>query len=67
MGAMSDLIDGYIRSGLISDPMKCFRRCECCSQKFHPGDLIEVDELNSAGEHETFEICGDCQNKSETE
>lgn len=64
---MSDLIDGYTRSGLISDPTKCFRFCEWCQEKFHPAELTEVEVEDLAGVRETVEVCEPCLNPDESE
>ena len=46
---MSDLIDGYIKSGLVSDDYtRNFVECEECLRMTHP------DDLNS---HSVCELC----------
>lgn len=64
---MSDLIQSYERSGLISDPTKCFRFCEWCQEKFHPDELEEVDVVDRAGVRETILVCEPCLNPDESE
>jgi hypothetical protein len=56
---MSDLIDEYARKGLISDPTRNFRCCECCGKRVHPDDLNDVD-TEEHGDHTTLEICDGC-------
>ena len=38
---MSDLIDGYVKSGLVSEPTKGFIRCNGCRFEFHPDDITD--------------------------
>jgi len=38
---MSDLINGYTKSGLISDPTKGFISCNGCRFEFHPDDIAD--------------------------
>ena len=57
---MTDLIEEYTKSGLISDPVKYFRRCDICEVKFHPDDLITVDIEHYNGQHNNIEICNRC-------
>jgi hypothetical protein len=56
---MSDLIEEYEKSGLISNPTKCFRPCDICGTKYHPDDLSTVD-IERYG-HDTIEVCDDCK------
>lgn len=64
---MSDLIQGYERSGLISDPTKCFRFCEWCQEKFHPDELTEVEVTAKDGSKQTAEFCDPCLNPDESD
>tara|TARA_R110000824_G_scaffold305230_1_gene493087 strand:+ start:799 stop:999 length:201 start_codon:yes stop_codon:yes gene_type:complete len=57
---MNDLIDQYQKSGLISDPMKSFRPCDCCGEPTHPDDIHTVD-VDRFGEHDTIEVCDFCK------
>jgi hypothetical protein len=57
---MSDLIDKYQQAGLISDPRRFFRPCECCGEMFHPDDLNTVD-VDRCGEHWTIDVCDECK------
>lgn len=57
---MSDLIDGYRRKGLISDPTRNFVCCDVCGYDYHPDDITEVDELTCSEEHVTLEVCRYC-------
>lgn len=55
-----DLIDHYIRSGLISDPTRHFRPCYGCGERSHPDDMHTID-IEEYGEHNTAEICDGCK------
>ena len=56
---MSDLIEEYEKSGLISDPTTCFMRCDVCGERFHPDDLTTTVVLED-GSRATLEVCDGC-------
>lgn len=55
-----DLIDGYVKSGLVSSRTKSLRRCDSCRELCHHEDLNTVD-VEKYGEHTTIEVCDGCK------
>ncbi len=57
----NDLIDGYIRSGLVSDnPTRNFRKCDGCGDRYHQDELRTVN-VDFDGAHWTLELCDQCK------
>ena len=58
---MSQLVDSYIKSGLVpDDPTKYFETCDACGESFHPDDLNTVD-IEDYGKHYTIAVCDGCK------
>ncbi len=60
-----DLIDGYVKSGLVSSGLRNLRRCDSCRELYHHEDLNTVD-VEKYGEHTTIEVCDGCKHGSES-